>query len=109
MVHLLDDVNVERFEGGKLLLFKLKFREPIPHGRQFSVTGPQVVYVSPDTLTIGNYFAVDVHWGDGTRTLNAPQGSDLEHTYASAGTYIIVISGSIEKADDFSITGATEI
>lgn len=108
MVYLNDSVKVERFEAGKILLFKLKFMEPIPHGKQYSVTGAVTVTVDLDTTETEEYYAVDIYWGDGAVALGAKVGLEYGHTYL-AGSYTLVISGSYEKADELSVTNATPI
>jgi hypothetical protein len=103
MVLLNDGIRVERFDGGKTLLFKLKFLEPIPHGRQYLITGPCSV-----TMQFETYYPLDIYYGDGTSLLNVTQESNPGRSYP-AGSFTLVFSGAIEKAHAFGITGGTEI
>lgn len=103
MVYLSDKIDVQRFDQGKTLLFKIKFLEPIPAGKQYTVTGPATV-----TIQVLTVYGLDIFWGDGTSELGVVEDNQLEKTY-TAGTYTLVVSGAVEKATTFGLTGGTEI
>lgn len=58
---------------------------------------------SKATITITSTKMLNVYWGDGSHTYNVHGNSvTVEHTYAEAGEYDIIISGVIEDIENFS-------
>lgn len=83
--------------------FTLKLKEPEPVKRVYSftaATGNMTV-----TMSVTTTEPVNIYWGDGTTQQNVDTASGSQsRTYASAGTYYIIISGVIENITSVTTT-----
>ena len=84
--------------------FQLKLREPDPVKRiirHASKPGSRVL-----TINMTTRLAVTISWGDGTTSEDVfGTALALTHTYAQDGIYYAVISGVIEKIENFTTNG----
>lgn len=77
--------------------FTLRLREPVPVKRVLKVTGSSV------NISLTSRKILEISWGDGNKTMNVyGTGTSVSHTYASAGTYYVLINGNVEDITDFS-------
>lgn len=57
---------------------------------------------SKATVTVTSTKLLNIYWGDGTHTYNVSgNGTPVEHTYALAGEYDIIVAGVIEDIESF--------
>lgn len=89
--------------------FRLKLTEDEPVKRVLRHTA--MAGNSLATITIATPGLVNVHWGDGTHTYNVggtgSATANVKHSYASAGTYDIIISGVIEDIQSLTTNAST--
>lgn len=104
-VYVPDEVDVEKTWGtynNDLMVgtFSLKLVECEPVKRVLRHIGNAD---SKATITVTSTKFLNVYWGDGSHTFNVHgRNVALEHTYAEAGEYDIIVSGVIEDIEDFS-------
>lgn len=103
MVMLSGGITIERFDQGKVLLFKIVFEEPIPHGKQYIVQGPATIQYQFLTM-----YPLDIYWGDGTYDLRVLEGPSQNKEFGE-GTFTVVVSGPVEKADVYDFSNFQEI
>ena len=70
---------------------------------QWTTTAPSEQITLPYTLGTGTYSGT-IDWGDGSTSVN--DGTITTHTYATAGTYTVIISG-VCTGWDFNALGGT--
>ncbi len=58
-------------------------------------------------IPLGGTISIDIDWGDGSTsgTITSSNSSDLRHTYSSAGSYTVKISGSATQINSNGVTG----
>lgn len=104
-VYLQDEISVsKRWSPASMIgSFTLKLREPEPVKRVYSftaATGSMTV-----TMAVATSEPVNIYWGDGDDDLNADTSSGtISHTYSTAGTYYIILSGVIEDITSVTTT-----
>ena len=85
--------------------FTLKLKEPDPVKR---VVRHQRISDATRTLTITltSTKAVTIHWGDGTTSEDVyGENVTVTHTYTNNGVYYAIVSGVIEKIENFTTNG----
>jgi len=108
-VYLSDRSEVEKkWRENKMFgTFSLKLREPEPVKRllRYTRTGPGDAEV---TITLTSSKLLNIYWGDGEKTVDV-SGTDevVTHTYASNGTYFIIIAGVIDEIESFTTNATT--
>lgn len=79
--------------------FKLQLKEPQPIKRLLKITGTSV------SITFTSSNPINIYWGDGSKLLDAYGTAQTKtHTYATSGTYYILITGVIEEISSFTTT-----
>jgi surface protein len=80
---------------------------PTPFTTTWTTTAPSEQIFLPYLVGIGTYTGT-IDWGDGNTDVN--DGSVIAHTYATAGTYTVIISGvCIGWNFNYSVIGSTYI
>jgi hypothetical protein len=108
-VYLHDDFDVKKKWNASLMIgtFSMKLREPEPVKRVYkfvAATGAMTV-----SFAITTAEPVNIYYGDGSHAFDVVTGSGtVSHTYSTAGTYYIIITGVIEDISGVT-TGATLI
>lgn len=82
--------------------FTLRLVEPEPLKKVLKVQGTSA------SLTITSQKMLTIRWGDG-KTTNDLSGTNrsITHTYASSGTYYIIVAGCIEEIEALTTTAET--
>lgn len=105
-VELLDETDPSKTWGkynNDLMVgtFTLKLTEDEPVKRVLRHIATSANSVA--SITFSSYKMYSIYWGDGSHTYNVSgTNKTVEHTYAEAGTYDIIIAGVIEVLEDFS-------
>lgn len=96
----------KKWKEGKMIgTFTLVLREPEPVKRVYSFVASAGSLMA--SMTVVSDEPVNIYWGDQSDDLNVDTDSgELIHTYSTAGTYYIIITGVIEDITDV-ITDAT--
>lgn len=88
--------------------FALKLKEPEPVKRVYkfiAATGVMSVNIAITTTD-----PINIYWGDGLKTYDVVTASGtITHTYASAGTYYIVITGVIDNITNITVSANTTL
>ena len=80
---------------------------PVPFTTEWTTTAPSEQIFLPYLVGTGTYTGT-IDWGDGNTDVN--DGSVTAHTYATAGTYTVIIDGDcIGWNFNFSLSGSTYI
>ena len=101
MVYTPSALEVEkRWSDSQMIgTFKLSLREPQPIKRLLKITGTSA------SIAFTSVNPINIYWGDGSKLLDAYGTSQTKtHTYATSGTYYILITGVIEEISSFSTT-----
>jgi len=76
--------------------FDLELREPEPVKRVYKFTA--VTGALTTTIAVTTTDPVNIYWADGNHSFDVVTSSGtISHTYATAGTYYIIITGVIEN------------
>jgi hypothetical protein len=91
------DVEKKWNDGQMIGSFKLTLKEPQPIKRLLVKTGMSV------SVTFTSNNPLNIYWGDGTKLLDTYGTAQTKtHTYATSGTYYILITGVIEEISNFT-------
>lgn len=105
-VYFKEGTSITKRWNSELMIgaFQLKLREPDPIKRLLKFIKTNTTSTVSITLTSNRMLTV--FWGDGTKSVNVNgTGITINHTYATNGTYFIIIAGVIEDVTGFSTTG----
>lgn len=101
MVYASNTLEIEkRWNSSQMIgTFKLTLKEPQPIKRLLVITGTSV------SITFTSSNAINIYWGDGSKLLDVYGTSQTKtHTYATSGTYYILLTGVIEEISSFTTT-----
>jgi hypothetical protein len=103
LVQLVDTVRPERFDGGKIHLFKLRLREAEPINKQYDITVPLGVDLSKFSVKVGvgsdPSATAKISWGDGSRDMATHLNHEV-HFYDQDGlTYRLVVSADFSRTN----------
>ena len=107
-VYLSAEVDIKKkwSEGQMIGTFTLKLKEPEPVKRviKYTRTGEGDKTVS---ITLTSRKLLNVYWGDGSHTFDVSGAAQtITHSYATNGTFYIVVTGCIDEIDSLTTTGA---